>query len=439
MKHITLTFFIYLFSNNIYSQSISTTSDHFAYNEDLAGTGIEKVFIFNTLNNVSISFTSNSVSAKFFRYKNTLSDKEQISINDINQTTSGGITTYNILNLKDSYGYFMEDSKGQSQAAWIINYSEHLPILNKITVVEDEDKCTNLKLYIDKTDKLSFYTRTTGSTKDIKRRYKISYENAIWSDNEQRFVKEIVTLPAQTIGTEVIIDAPLSDTQFTIEGDQIAEYFKTARKIQSNKYSAIATQGKIIPEQEENNTPNIAKKTDNETTLGGSAPVFIKFNGYANEPVARFYTWFIFKKEDLKNPIVRYTDRDIEYTFNHFGKYVVMLETADRNSVCADTTTVDVNITDSYLRAPNYFSPGDSPGINDEFRVEYRSLIKFKCTIFNRWGVKLYQWTDPSKGWDGRYKGNYVNTGVYFYVIEAEGSDGQKYTEKGDINILRGK
>ena len=35
--------------------------------------------------------------------------------------------------------------------------------------------------------------------------------------------------------------------------------------------------------------------------------------------------------------------------------------------------------------------------------------------------------------------GKYVQPGVYFYVIEAEGSDGIKYKEKGDINILRPK
>ena len=28
-------------------------------------------------------------------------------------------------------------------------------------------------------------------------------------------------------------------------------------------------------------------------------------------------------------------------------------------------------------------------------------------------------------------------TGVYYYVIEAEGADGIKYKRKGDINILR--
>ena len=35
--------------------------------------------------------------------------------------------------------------------------------------------------------------------------------------------------------------------------------------------------------------------------------------------------------------------------------------------------------------------------------------------------------------------GKLVLPGVYFYVIEAEGSDGKRYNLKGDINILRGK
>jgi hypothetical protein len=53
--------------------------------------------------------------------------------------------------------------------------------------------------------------------------------------------------------------------------------------------------------------------------------------------------------------------------------------------------------------------------------------------------VELFTWTDPSQGWDGKKGGKYVPPGVYFYIIEAEGSDGVPYKRKGDINILRSK
>ena len=44
--------------------------------------------------------------------------------------------------------------------------------------------------------------------------------------------------------------------------------------------------------------------------------------------------------------------------------------------------------------------------------------------------------TDPSQGWDGRYNGKLVKSGVFFYVIKAEGADGKSYNLSGDINIL---
>ena len=44
--------------------------------------------------------------------------------------------------------------------------------------------------------------------------------------------------------------------------------------------------------------------------------------------------------------------------------------------------------------------------------------------------------SDPSQGWDGKYKGKVVKPGVYYYVIDAEGSEGKKYKLKGDINVV---
>ena len=51
----------------------------------------------------------------------------------------------------------------------------------------------------------------------------------------------------------------------------------------------------------------------------------------------------------------------------------------------------------------------------------------------------MYYWKDPSKGWDGKKGGKYVPHGVYFYVIEATGSDGKPIKKKGSINIFRSK
>jgi gliding motility-associated-like protein len=101
------------------------------------------------------------------------------------------------------------------------------------------------------------------------------------------------------------------------------------------------------------------------------------------------------------------------------------------------TEPITIKITESFSEIPNAFSPGTTPGINDEFRVAYKSLLNYKCWIFNRWGVEMYHSTNPSEGWDGKKGGKYVAPGVYFYVIEATGSSGEKFKKKGSINILR--
>ena len=87
---------------------------------------------------------------------------------------------------------------------------------------------------------------------------------------------------------------------------------------------------------------------------------------------------------------------------------------------------------------PNIFTP-NGDGVNDVYRAKngYRSLVTFKACIFNRWGQKLYEWTDPAGGWDGRFKGQDVKDGVYFVIVNARGADGRVFNIKKDVNLLR--
>ena len=104
-------------------------------------------------------------------------------------------------------------------------------------------------------------------------------------------------------------------------------------------------------------------------------------------------------------------------------------------------TTADpirITISESKLEMPNIFTP-NGDGVNDVYRAKngYRSLVAFKACIFNRWGQKLYEWTDPAGGWDGRFKGQDVKDGVYFVIVNARGADGRVFNIKKDVNLLR--
>ena len=93
----------------------------------------------------------------------------------------------------------------------------------------------------------------------------------------------------------------------------------------------------------------------------------------------------------------------------------------------------------SSLLMPNAFSP-NGDGINDIYKPKdgYRNIEEFHAYIYNRWGQKLYEWTDPATGWNGTYRGKPVKEGVYFCLVKAKGADGVVYNIKRDVNLLRG-
>ena len=155
---------------------------------------------------------------------------------------------------------------------------------------------------------------------------------------------------------------------------------------------------------------------------------------------AIFTQWQMARDEEFEDVIYRTSDLEFDYTFTEMGTTYVRFTAANASGDCtAYGDTYSVYIGESALRCPNAFSPGASEGVNDEWRVSYKSIISFECYIFNRWGEKMAEFHDPAQGWDGRYKGKIVPAGVYYYVIKARGSDGKDYNLSGDINILNYK
>ena len=93
---------------------------------------------------------------------------------------------------------------------------------------------------------------------------------------------------------------------------------------------------------------------------------------------------------------------------------------------------------ESKLVFPNAFSP-NGDGHNDVYKAKTcQNIEEFHAYIFNRWGQKLFEWTDPDKGWDGTSNGRDVADGVYFVLVKARGADGRTYNIHKDVNLLRG-
>jgi gliding motility-associated-like protein len=85
---------------------------------------------------------------------------------------------------------------------------------------------------------------------------------------------------------------------------------------------------------------------------------------------------------------------------------------------------------------PNIFSPNND-GINDILYVYIKGTKRFTFRIYNRWGEKVFETTDPLIGWNGNYKNKEAEPGVYVYDLHAIYWDNEPIKKKGSITLVR--
>ena len=92
--------------------------------------------------------------------------------------------------------------------------------------------------------------------------------------------------------------------------------------------------------------------------------------------------------------------------------------------------------------APNIFSPNED-GINDYFTISGRSNLTkiISLRIFDRWGNQVFEKFDfdpgiPQSGWNGKFNGEMVQSGVYVFMAELLYEDiPEMFT--GSITLIR--
>ena len=397
--------------------------------EQKSGDAAERieVYLVYGMDNVTISYSSASSSHQWYRYKSKRLEAEKIA------STQQG-TTSTIQDVQDGYGYFVDEG-AVSRYVWIIDYSKYLLNISNLRISDTSDPCGGLLLRGDGTiDPIYYYWPNTGARRELQRQYDVIYNTMEYDAEKKEFVEKQEVALIQGKLFEQSFAAPWCDTEICVKGDYFARHFGKEKTLCIDHYQATAVDAHIDTVLIQQEAPNM-----HAAGSGYCAPATVEFDAVANMPTAAMFNWKIYRDGDEENPIVRFTGESVDYTFEEAGSFTVKLEVSDQTTTCSTSDEIQIDIAESYLKVPNAFSPGTTPGINDEFRVAYKSLVKFKAWIFNRWGVQIYHWTNPAEGWDGKKGGKYVLPGVYFYVIEAEGSDGIKYKKKGDINVLRPK
>jgi len=109
-------------------------------------------------------------------------------------------------------------------------------------------------------------------------------------------------------------------------------------------------------------------------------------------------------------------------------------ETIDSVTVVVKTNCDTASVDDIFV--PTAFSPNGDLN-NDVLYVRSHSIKDMKFCIYNRWGEKVFESKDLNVGWDGTYKNDACNTGVYVWSLSATLKDGTLLTKKGDVTLFR--
>ena len=123
------------------------------------------------------------------------------------------------------------------------------------------------------------------------------------------------------------------------------------------------------------------------------------------------------------------------------GSYSVMIYHFCEDKNLNINIGFDPSCTEAFI--PNAFSPNDD-GINDYFTILGDSDISIinHFAIADRWGTIVFQKNnfqsnDDNFGWNGKFKGDFLPTGVYIYMAEITFRDGTTSIISGDVTLIR--
>jgi len=119
------------------------------------------------------------------------------------------------------------------------------------------------------------------------------------------------------------------------------------------------------------------------------------------------------------------------------GDYILMLEDAFGCTASATYTLAPSTVScNKGAMVPDIFSPnGDNN--NDVLYVYGKNIKDVVFIIYSRWGNKIFESTDINDGWDGKYNGTEMPSGVYAYYLVVTYNDGSADVINGDVTLVR--
>jgi len=124
--------------------------------------------------------------------------------------------------------------------------------------------------------------------------------------------------------------------------------------------------------------------------------------------------------------------------YKHTGNYIISFSVTNECGTVTVNQNISISDNLSLLNAfiPNCFTP-NGDGINDTWNinnVDQTHLLFLQ--IFNRYGALISQIKGNPIAWDGKYNGEKLPAGVYYYILSIYNDNLHKEKRSGSLTIL---
>ncbi len=140
-----------------------------------------------------------------------------------------------------------------------------------------------------------------------------------------------------------------------------------------------------------------------------------------------------------------------KHRYSKYGNYNVrLIVTSDYG--CSDSLVVINAFSGSsyFIEFPNAFIPnseGPTGGYysskSDEaaqvFHPVSSGVSDYQLKIFSKLGILIFESSDINIGWDGYFKGQLNEPGVYIWKVRGSFRNGEPFTKMGDVTLLRNR